>query len=185
MPPRKASNGAAVASLICGILGVSCLPGIGSLVAIPFGLAGLARAKRPDTSGKGLAISGLLLGILGVLLVGGISYAIYSFVQSTRPVVHFMEAIDQGNAAAARANATSGLTDAEIQQLIATCQSLGKLKDVTRSNISYSNVNGSARYEVTGTASFANGVREFKIVLINEGGAYKVAGLTLKEPDVE
>jgi hypothetical protein len=182
---RKASNGPAITSLVTGILGLSCLPGIGSLLAIPFGLAGIARARRPNTGGKAMAVSGLLLGVLGILVVGGISYAIYSFARSTTSVVHFMQAIDRGDAAAARANAASSVTDAEIQQLIAACRSLGKLQDVTRSNISYSNVNGAARYEVTGTASFANGMREFKIVLLKQGGAYKVASLTLKEPDVE
>jgi hypothetical protein len=67
VPPAPAP-GWAVASLILGITGWTC--GIGSLLAVVFGVLALARiARSPDPmEGKGLAIAGLILGAFGLLL---------------------------------------------------------------------------------------------------------------------
>src|SRR5687768_11769373 len=75
-PQAPRSNGAAVGSLICGLLG--CL-GITALAAIILGILGIKKAKDPQVGGKGMAIAGLVLGILWLIgstigivaLVGG------------------------------------------------------------------------------------------------------------------
>ena len=83
-PPPPASAGGkqtsslAVTSLVCGILGWSFLPWIGSLVAIITGHMARAEIRRnPDPmDGDGLAVAGLVLGwativltALGIVLV--------------------------------------------------------------------------------------------------------------------
>lgn len=71
-PPR--SNGLAITSLICGIVGLVLIPFFASVVAVITGHMGLNQIKRdPGVGGKGLAITGLVLGYVGVvfgLLIG-------------------------------------------------------------------------------------------------------------------
>jgi hypothetical protein len=66
--PESSTNGYAIAALVMGILGVSCLPLIGSLVALPLGHVGLAHIRRSGgrQNGRGLAVAGLVLGYLVV-----------------------------------------------------------------------------------------------------------------------
>ena len=61
--PVKESNGAAVTSLIFGIVSFFCIPFIGGLVAIFTGVAG---KKKPN--GRGMAITGIVLGSINVVL---------------------------------------------------------------------------------------------------------------------
>ena len=64
----QGGNGIAVASLVCGILGLTPL-WIGfilCILAIVFGAVGIARANRVGR-GKGLAIAGLVLGIVFIV----------------------------------------------------------------------------------------------------------------------
>src|SRR6266542_3016794 len=57
---ERKSNGFAIASLVCGILGCT---GIGAILAIIFGILGIQRAKDPRYSGgQGLSIAGIVLG---------------------------------------------------------------------------------------------------------------------------
>jgi hypothetical protein len=73
-PPR--GNGAAVASLVCGIIALvlSWIPFINVLalilgvVAVVTGIIGLRRTREPAVGGKGLAVAGLTTGIVGALL---------------------------------------------------------------------------------------------------------------------
>lgn len=65
-PPTR--NGLAIASLICSLLGLCC--GIGSLVGIGLGIAGLNQAQRLGT-GRRLSIAGIVVGGVGVLVAVG------------------------------------------------------------------------------------------------------------------
>src|SRR5215831_2024091 len=53
-PPRRPTNGFAIASLIFGILG-------GVVLSVIFGLVALSQIRRRQQSGRGLAIAGLAL----------------------------------------------------------------------------------------------------------------------------
>src|SRR5687768_6099324 len=68
-PAAKRGNGAAITSLIMGVL--FCVPFLTSFLAIIFGFVGIRKARDPQVGGKGLAIAGLLLGLVG--LVGWIA----------------------------------------------------------------------------------------------------------------
>jgi Domain of unknown function (DUF4190) len=58
----------AVASLVLGLV---WLCGVGSVLAVVFGIMGIRQVNRAEgrLTGKGLAVAGLVLGILGVALV--------------------------------------------------------------------------------------------------------------------
>jgi hypothetical protein len=58
------TNGMAVASLVLGLVWVY---GIGSIVAIVFGVIGRRQAEERNQGGRGLATAGLILGIVGLV----------------------------------------------------------------------------------------------------------------------
>jgi Domain of unknown function (DUF4190) len=62
--PRN-TNGMAIASLVCGVVGFSTC-GVTSILAVIFGHIGLGQIKRNDEDGHGFAIAGLVLGYIAV-----------------------------------------------------------------------------------------------------------------------
>lgn len=69
--PSKTS-GLAIASLVLGILGLTCiLPIIGPILAIVFGIVALSRINksRGAITGNGQAIAGLVLGGVGLVMI--------------------------------------------------------------------------------------------------------------------
>jgi len=73
--PIRQTSGLAVASLVCGILGWSVLPWLGSIAAIVTGHLARAEVRRaPDRlQGSGMALAGLILGYsMLVLTVAGL-----------------------------------------------------------------------------------------------------------------
>ncbi|MDQ4018676.1 MAG: DUF4190 domain-containing protein [Actinomycetota bacterium] len=71
---RPRTSGAAIASLVLGILGLFAIPLITSLAAIVLGRRAQREiAESPGLSGEGLAKAGVILGWIGVaLMVAGI-----------------------------------------------------------------------------------------------------------------
>ncbi len=65
-PQPPGGSGLAIASLVCGIVGLLFLWFILSPLAIIFGGIGISKAKK-GASGKGMATAGLVLGIVGLL----------------------------------------------------------------------------------------------------------------------
>jgi hypothetical protein len=65
-PPRRVTNGFAIAALVLGIL---WLGGLGAVFALVFGLVALKQIKRSGgtQSGDGLALAGAILGGVGIL----------------------------------------------------------------------------------------------------------------------
>ena len=68
--PIRQTNSLAVVSLVCGILGWTLLPFLGSLVAIICGHMARSEIRRsPQTQeGDGLAVAGLVMGYLVVAM---------------------------------------------------------------------------------------------------------------------
>lgn len=75
MAPALRTNGLAIASLVCGILGLCT--GIVSIVAVIFGHISLGQIKRSGNmeQGRGMAIAGLILGYIGI--AGWLAYIIF------------------------------------------------------------------------------------------------------------
>jgi hypothetical protein len=67
-----ATSGAAVASLVCGILSISFLPFFASLPAIICGHIARSNVKKSGgtLTGSGMALAGLIMGYFGFVLVG-------------------------------------------------------------------------------------------------------------------
>jgi hypothetical protein len=66
-PRPRNTNGFAIASLVCSIVGI-LLVVLGPTLGIVFGIVGLKQTARLGESGRGLAIAGIVIGAL-VLLV--------------------------------------------------------------------------------------------------------------------
>jgi len=67
--PPKRTEGFAIASLVCGILGFFGVPIVGSILAIVF--ASTARkhiAQDPDLGGADMARAGMIIGWIGLVL---------------------------------------------------------------------------------------------------------------------
>ncbi|MGN6794164.1 MAG: DUF4190 domain-containing protein [Streptosporangiaceae bacterium] len=74
------TNGLAVAALVCGLAQFLLwffllVPGfVAAVLALSFGMGGLAQIRKSADGGRGLAVTGIVLGGLGVL--GGVAWAI-------------------------------------------------------------------------------------------------------------
>ncbi len=75
-PQAVGTNGMAIASLVCSLLGWLC--GIGPILGIIFGVLALNKIKETGQGGRGLAIAGIAIG--AVLIVFGIIGGILSLV---------------------------------------------------------------------------------------------------------
>lgn len=181
--PATRTSGAAIASLICGILG--CIPVITSLLAIILGFVGLGATSKPGVTGRGLAIGGLLLGILGVLGWGAFGGTVWwgwqqakkQIAQSAKP---FMDAVVEGDVNKAKQYAA--LSDEEIQSLHDQIADWGTVQDMKLSGF---DVNKSAgqpdRIAMKGTANFSKaGAKEFDVVLDTSTGQLKIVGAHFK-----
>ena len=88
-PPAGAgrTNGLAIAALVCGLAQFLLwffllVPGfIAAILALIFGLVGLAQTRVRREGGKGMAVTGIVLGSLGVL--SGIIWGILLGIGST------------------------------------------------------------------------------------------------------
>ena len=86
-PRPQDTNGFAIASLVCSLVGILLLV-IGPLLGIIFGAIGLQQIPRLGQRGRGLAIAGLSIGIVVLLLdVIGIIAAVPTGSGSPKPGV--------------------------------------------------------------------------------------------------
>jgi len=66
-PVRPTQNGLGVAALVLSILGiVGCIPLIGGVLGIVFGILGMKNADKGIANNKGMAKAGLIIGIIGL-----------------------------------------------------------------------------------------------------------------------
>ena len=79
------TSGAAIASLVLGLLGICPLAFIGGLVATLLGVIGIGATGKPGVKGRGIAIAGLILGLLGMLLWAGAGSMMYVGWRATGP----------------------------------------------------------------------------------------------------
>jgi hypothetical protein len=83
-PGSKVTNGLAIASLICGVLGLAlfwaCFVGLVlAIVAVVLGVMGRSKSRQlPGESGSGMALAGMITGGIGVAL--GILMVVLLFV---------------------------------------------------------------------------------------------------------
>lgn len=75
-PQAAGTNGMAIASLVCSLLGWIC--GIGPILGIIFGIIALGKIKQTGEGGRGLAIAGIAIGV--ALIVLGTIVGIFSAI---------------------------------------------------------------------------------------------------------
>ncbi len=78
-PQAVGTNGMAIASLVCSLLGWLC--GVGPILGIIFGILALSKIKQTGEGGRGLAIAGIAIG--AVLTVFGIIGGIFSVISGS------------------------------------------------------------------------------------------------------
>jgi hypothetical protein len=64
-PANATTNGFAIAALVCGVVWVL---GLGSIMALIFGLVARRQIRERGQQGTGLAIAGIVLGVAGICL---------------------------------------------------------------------------------------------------------------------
>lgn len=181
MPPQRSTSGAAVASLVCGILG--CVPVITGLLAVVFGIVGIRATSNPRYSGRPMAVIGLILGLLSLGLWGLFGGGIYAAVAYTRPAREaarqFAADLAAGNVEAAHAR-TTGIRREDIAKASETVKTWGAFQDTTMPVAVRNNVNGVDTAQVAGVATFAGaGTVPYAVRFVKEGGQLKVAGFEL------
>ena len=169
-------NGAALASLILGILG--CVPFITSLLAVILGFIGIRKTRDPRVGGKGMAIAGLVLGFLGLILWGLFGGGIMALMVGTKPIrdagKQFLTVLSSGQTTEAAALCTSNITVADCDKLYASIKSLGPLKDVTAFGTNVQSAGGASTGVLGGAVTFTNGAKPFAMELVKENGVWKV-----------
>jgi hypothetical protein len=189
-PPAPKTNGVAIASLICGILG--CVPFVTSLAAIILGVVGIGSARKTG-SGKGMAIAGIILGILGILIWGGISVGGvwgYRFAQRTilaptqTVAASFLNNLADGNITQAETFTTGDFSPQELTKLAAQVKTYGKFKDFTMNHLQTVPSGGAqSRFDITGTAHFENASKGFNLTVLGslkDPTSFKIQSMTLE-----
>jgi hypothetical protein len=59
--PSTGTNGLAIASLVCSVVGLACM-GFGSFLGVIFGIIALNQIKKTGQGGHGLALAGIITG---------------------------------------------------------------------------------------------------------------------------
>lgn len=187
MPQPRGTNGAAVASLVCGL--ALCIPFITGLAAAVLGIFGIRKSSDPRYGGRGMAIAGLLLGILSLAGWTVIASAAYYGYQRVKPGLtltdSYVRSLAAGDVAAVRAKSTSAVSAEQIQQLSDKAKGYGEFRGFVPTGANYSFKNGNVRWEFSGRARFATGEQPATVTIVSEGGAWKVSSITLGEPTVE
>lgn len=175
-PAAPRGNGAAVASLIFGLLG--CIPEVTGLLAIVFGVVGLRRARKPNVGGKGLAASGLTLGILSVVVWSiGLVLAGAAWSQSgpARDAARAYVADFNRHDVPAILNAsTQAVTQTQVERLDDRLRPLGNLRDVSFSGGVVGYAHGHLQCRLTGIARYNNGEAQFVMTVVKIDDVWKV-----------
>src|SRR5689334_13518453 len=130
--PSGGTSGAAIASLICGIIG--CL-GITALLSIVLGFVGISATSNRRKTGRGMAIAGLVLGILWIgiyLLFGSGLYALYVGSKPVKAAAEqFTNDMLKGDVASAAALCDPNMAQADLQSSSDQMKSWGTLTNLT------------------------------------------------------
>ena len=170
----KRSNGAAIGSLICGIL--LCVPVITGLLAVILGIVGLRKTRDPQVGGKGMSIAGIILGILGLVGWGASGAKIASLFHGTGPqrevARQFLVDLSNQNVSAAQAKASTNLSPQSVQALADKVKPWGTLQDTMVFAARTPAANEAS--SVGGVATFSTGQHSFNMIVVKENGQWKI-----------
>jgi hypothetical protein len=181
-PVPQQGNGLAIAGLIFGILGF-CVLFLGGIIGVILGFIGLRKTRDPQVGGRGLAIAAITVScislVTSIVISASIAFGGFAVLRGTaqvRAVARtFVQDVAAQNTAAARANAASELTDADISADSAVLHPLGTFTDMTSTQMNMNSVNGNATCHLAGIATFSGGTSMYDIDLTKIGNQWKVS----------
>ena len=167
-PPR--TSGAAIASLILGIIG--CIPLLTGILAVILGAVGLSATKKPNVGGRGLAIAGLVLGLVSIVGwtgFGGLMEWAYIETKPTRMAAKtFVTDLSNGDITSANVLCVPGTSKESLQATSDQMKDWGTLGKVRFfSFIAKSSQSYSTRI-VSGAAQFANSMHTVQITFVTQ-----------------
>lgn len=181
--PRAGTSGAAIASLICGILG--CIPLITSLLAVILGILGIKATSNGRAGGRGMAIAGLILGLLGLAgwsvgggaMVWGWSQAKKQIALQAKPCLDAIYAGDY-----TKAQNYSTMSTEKMTELHQEMQPWGPITDMSMSGFNtQKNVGRPGTLTINGAATFAQGgSKPVEIDMDTSSGTMKVSDVQFK-----
>jgi hypothetical protein len=166
---------AAVVSLVCGILG--CIPFFPGFAAVLLGIVGIAKTGSPRVTGRWMAIVGLLLGLMsvGVWTLGGFGmYAAYQLVAT--PATELTRDLSEGKIEEALALTVPGTDRATLEAASEKIKPWGAFQSLSLAldKIDGQGVKDGSKFKIGGTATFATGTKNFSIIFMKVGEAYKI-----------
>jgi len=166
MPPQPAkASGAAITSLVCGLL--LCIPFITQLIAIIAGFIGLKASKQPGVGGRGFATAGLVLGFLGLIgwgigsiaMVGGVTYIYKASAPMVADCRTFTTDLANGKVEDALKHCDQKVISKEdLDTLSTTLQQWGPLNDLSLPVRKKELIGGQWYWSFSGSAKFNDGV---------------------------
>jgi hypothetical protein len=186
MQPARTS-GAAVTSLVCGLL--LCIPFVTGLLAVVTGLVGMKIGRQPGRTGAGLATFGLLLGVLNLvgwgaatpkmIAVGKQAYG--QVVAQNEVAKQFLKDLSAGDVSAAAAKCHTTMPRESIEKAVETVKPWGAFQDASVASVNVQNsTDAGESWLVQGTAKYATGDRKFKVEFGKENGKWVIVEYNLK-----
>ncbi len=176
LPPGTRTSGAAVTSLVCGL--IFCIPFVTGLVAIITGFVGLSTTSNPAVKGRGMAIAGLILGFLSIAfwaVCGGTTAFLFQHAGPQRVFAkQYVADLTAGNVDQCIQHSSKRLTADQIAALSKQAQGWGTLTDTTVFAFAFDNNNGNFTGAVSGICKFSSKPHTFSMTLVKESGVLKV-----------
>lgn len=188
MPTGSQTNGLAIGSFICGLIG--CLI-ITPLIGIILGLLGLKDAGKKGGSGRGLAIAGIILSILWIGVGGILGAGFYKLWSAAGPAKQVAEAFAKdaaaGNIDAALGHCTASVSREEVTAASGQLQPLGAVKGTTMFGASVEATPGSKFWILGGAITFGqNQGVPYQVKVVDQGGGVlKLDGYTFTVNNVQ
>ena len=185
-PGPQRANGAAIGSLVCGILG--CVPWLTGVAAVILGIVGIRKTRDPRVGGKGMAIAGLILGGISIvawtLYFAGVGVAVVSVVKATGPqralAKQFMADLSKQDVAAASEKTTSDVSKEDLQALAEKVKPWGSIKDSTVFSAGVERASGRSKSNVGGSVEFTGGTHAFTMEMVKQGEEWKIERVEIK-----
>jgi hypothetical protein len=172
LPAMTRTSGAAVASLVCGL--IMCIPGITGLVAVITGFVGIAETGKPGVRGRGMAVAGLILGFVSLCGWGLAGAAGYAMIHGAKPQRDFARVyisdLAAGKVDRCVANSTSSVTPDILDAAAKRMQAWGTLQNTIIMGLSINSTNGA----VSGVCSFPGSTHNFVMRVVKDpSGQFK------------
>jgi hypothetical protein len=186
MQPARTS-GAAVTSLVCGLL--LCIPFVTGLLAVVTGLVGMKTGRQPGRTGAGLATFGLLLGVLNLVGWGAatpkmiaVGKQAYGQVVAQNEVARqFIKDLSAGDVSAAAAKCHTTMPRESLEKAVETVKPWGAFQEASVASVNVQNsTDAGESWLVQGTAKYATGDRKFKVEFGKENGKWVIVEYNLK-----